>query len=188
MLASAVGLLAGCEEGCGGAARAPDAGLDGAAAAPSSRGPSPRLSDERWKRALRDEDPVARAAFADEVGAAELAEALSDDEPLRGLALDALPHATDAELSMGALAILLDRTEGPARDEVLEVILAVAARPPAVGEILDPEGSRACADRVLALAESGQSAPRTRALAVSAAHRLADRGWIDRRSIPQDVP
>jgi hypothetical protein len=186
--AASLGALTGCEDGCAGAASPPDTAAADATASASARGPSPRSSDPRWQRALLDESPLSRAAFADDVGAAALAEGLLDEEPVRGLALDALPHARDAERALGALAVLLERTEGEPRDRVLAVVLAVAAKPPAVGEILDPEGSRACADRVLAIAGDHGAAPSTRALAVSAAHRLADRGWIDPRSIPKDAP
>lgn len=151
-----------------------------------ARPPSPRLSDPLWIRA-RDEDPLERARLAEAVGAAELLLALEDGGQVAETALAALPFADDADSALGKLgsmALVAPPSELP---PLLESILGVAGRPARPREPLDPEGARACADAMVTIA-SRTSLPRdTRALAVSAARALAERGFGDRARIPSDL-
>jgi hypothetical protein len=160
------------------------------AAAPSSaeapRPPSPRLSDPRWVRA-KDEDPLERARLAEAVGAAELLLGVEDGGEVAETALAALPFADDADLALGKLGSKALSAAPPELSPLLEAILAIAGRPARPREPLDPEGARACGEAMVTIA-SRTSLPREpRALAVSAARALAERGFVDPARIPSDL-
>ncbi len=156
------------------------------ASAQPPKPPSPRLSDPLWIRG-RDEDPLERARFAEAVGASELILGLDDGGQVTDTALAALPFADDADIALGKLGSMA-LTAAPAElPPILEAILAVAGRPARPREPLDPEGARACGAAMLTVA-SRTSLPREpRALAVSAARALAEKGFVDRARIPTDL-
>lgn len=186
-------MIFGCSPGSRGGEPTPAAspGISGASAASSppaiAKPPSPRLSDPRWIQA-RDEDPLERARLAEAVGAAELLLALDDGGLIAETALAALPFADDADIALGPLGIRALVAAPPELLPLLEVILAIAGKPARPREPLDPEGARACAEAMLTIA-SRMTLPREpRALAVSAARALAEKGFVeDRARIPSDL-
>jgi hypothetical protein len=122
------------------------------------------------------------------VGATELLLALDDGGQVAETALAALPFADDADIALGKLgsrALLAGPSDLP---QLLEAILVIAGKPARPREPLDPEGARACAEAMIAIA-SRKSLPReARAVAVSAARALAERGFVvDRSRIPSDL-
>jgi len=143
---------------------------------------SPRLHDPRWRDA-RDEDPLEKARLAFAVGAAGLIAGIEDPDPVADTALDALPYAEDAEIALGPLGDLLQRAP-LRRRRLLNAILGVAGQPPRQREPLDLEGARRCGEAVLAVAADTTLPREDRALAVSAARALAERGSVDRTRIP----
>jgi hypothetical protein len=158
------------------------------ASAPASaapRGPSPRLTDARWIRA-RDEDPLERARLASAVGAAELLEGVEDGGETAETALGALPFADDAEIALGRLAALA-AAEPARRRRVLEAILGVAGRPRRARELLDPEGVRRAGEALVAIAQDRAVPREERAIAISAARALAEKGYVDPVRIPTDL-
>lgn len=140
-----------------------------------------------WIRA-RDEDPLERARLAEAVGAAELLAAVDDGGEVAATALSALPFADDADIALGKLG---ERAlaAGPAElPPLLQAILGIAGRPARPREPLDPEGGQACADAMLSIAARTALPKEVRALAVSAARALAERGFrVDRARIPTDL-
>jgi hypothetical protein len=159
-----------------------------ASASASSRAPlpSPRDGDPLWLRA-RGADAAERARLAVAVGATGLLEGLEDGGQNARTALLALPFADDAEIALGRLGELALRDGAIPREALLEAILAVAGQPRRQREALDPDGVRACGEALLKLA--GQSSlPRAeRALAVSAARALAEKGYVQASAIPGDL-
>ncbi|MEO7328412.1 MAG: thiamine biosynthesis protein [Minicystis sp.] len=147
---------------------------------------SPRRANPLWIRA-RDPDPAERIRLAIAVGATGLLEGVEDGDEVAVTALGALPYADDAEIALGRLGELLRAGNGGARRALLEAILGIAGRPRQQREALDPEGVKRCAEALIAIA--GQvSLPRDeRALAVSAARALAEKGYVDAARIPGDL-
>ncbi len=151
---------------------------------------SPRLRDPRWRDA-RDDDPLEKARLAVAVGAAELLAGVSDGGDTAETALAALPFADDAEIALGRLA---DRLVPPrpgepddARRRILVAILAIAGQPRRPREPLDPDGARRCGQALLILAADASRPRVERAIAVSAARALAERGYVDAARIPADL-
>jgi hypothetical protein len=160
-----------------------------AAAPPSALaplGPSPRESDPRWKRAP-DEDPAEHQRLALAVGAAGLLEGVNDGGEIAAVALAALPYADDADIALARLAELAAGADVSLRRPILSAILAIAGEPRRSRELLDPEGVRRAAEAMLTLA-ARQDVPREeRALAISAARALAEKGYVDPARIPGDL-
>jgi hypothetical protein len=132
------------------------------------------------------DDPLEKARLAQAVGATELLrvfEAAGEDATI---ALQALPYADDAEAALGRLAELA-RAGGPLRRAVLTATLAIAAEPRRPREPLDPEGARRCGEILVALAADASLPRGERALAVSAARALAEKGYVDRGRIPSEL-
>lgn len=155
------------------------------AASVSASRPSPRLTDPRWVAAA-DDDPLEKARLADAVGAAELLEGVEEGGSTADIALAALPYAADAELSLGRLGELA-RVGGPGRRKVLAAILGVAGLPRRQREALDPEGARRCGEVLLALSARAEVPREERALAVSAARALSEKGFVDSAKIPAEL-
>jgi hypothetical protein len=132
-------------------------------------------------------DPIELARLAGAVGATGLLEGVEDGGGVAETALAALPHADDADLAMGRLGELALAAQPSELGPLLEAMLAIAGRPHEPREILDPEGMRAAARALLTLAAQ-KSLPRNeRALAISAARALAEKGIVDPKNIPVDL-
>ncbi|WP_437729398.1 thiamine biosynthesis protein [Sorangium sp. So ce861] len=150
------------------------------------RPPSPRLTDPRWRLAAGD-DPLERARLAEAEGAAGLLAALEDGGGIALTALGALPYADDADLALGPLAERARAASGPSLTPLLEALLGIAGRPPRPREPLDPDGARAAAAALVELSRRRDLPAEQRALAISAARALAERGLVDPRDIPADL-
>ncbi len=148
--------------------------------------PSPRDTDPLWQRA-RDADPAERERLALAVGATGLLDGVEDGGVNAGTALLALPFAEDAELSLGRLGELAASAGAADRRGLLQAILAVAGTPRRQREALDPEGVKRCGEALIALAARGDLPRGERALAVSAARALAEKGYVDASKIPGDL-
>lgn len=147
--------------------------------------PSPRKADPRWLLAA-SEDPLEKARLAVAVGAAELLLGVEDGGATAEIALLALPFADDGEVALGRLGELIGAAS-PARARLLTAILGVAGQPRRSRELLDPDGARRCGAALIALA-ADRAAPREeRALAVSAARALAEKGLVDPARIPSEL-
>ncbi len=160
-------------------------------AAPSAsevaRTPSARSTDPRLLRAAGDE-PIERMHLAEAVGAADLVEALDDGGAVAKTALVALPFARDADLALAPLASRAAATRDAAeRRALLEALVAIAGRPNDQRDPLDPEGTRVAAATLVEIARRASLDREDRALAVSAARALAEKGWIDPARIPTDL-
>src|SRR5262249_9648730 len=125
--------------------------------------------------------------LAEAVGAAELLEGVEDGGETRAVALRALPLADDGELALGRLGDLARGAAGAERTAILEAILGVAGRPRTERELIDPEGVRACGRALVAIASDVAIERGDRALAISAARGLAEKGYLDRARIPTDL-
>jgi hypothetical protein len=189
---AAAGVLgAGCSPGPRGGEAVPPASASssappGSPPLASARPPSPRATDPLWIRA-RDEDPLERARLAEAVGAAGLLLGFSDGGETAETALLAMPFADDAEIALrrlGEAALVADAASLPG---LLEAIHGIAGRPARAREPLDPEGARACGEAMVSLAGRASLPRETRALAVSAARALAERGYVDRARIPAEL-
>jgi hypothetical protein len=142
--------------------------------------------DPLWQRA-RGEDRLERARLAEAVGAAALLDAVDGGGEAEAAALGALPYADDAEAALGALAERALVADPASRARLLEAILAIAGRPASPRDPLDPDGVRACARALLVLAARADLPRDDRALAVSAARALADKGFADPARVPADL-
>ena len=131
----------------------------------------------------RGDDPLEKARLAVAVGAAALLAGLADGGETAETALAALPYADDAEVALGRLADLA-RAGGERRKKLLAAILGVAGQPPRQREPIDLEGARRCGEALVAIAADASVPRDERALAVSAARALAERGYVERRRIP----
>jgi len=151
----------------------------------STKPPSPRLSDPRWILA-KDEDPLERARLAEALGASELVDALDDGGEIRTTALGALPYADDADLALGPLAALAEKAPPGELGPLVEAMLAIAGKPRRPRELLDPEGARKAGSVLLSLAARSELEGELRALAISAARALAEKGYVDPARIPSD--
>jgi len=160
---------------------APPPALTGSGAADS-----PRRSDPLWQRAA-GEDPLERARLAEAVGAAGLLEGVEDGGEIAKTALAALPYADDADIALRRLCEIAIQAQPPALAPVLEAVLGVAGQPRRQRELLDPEGVRACGEALVAIAGRSQLGKPDRALAVSAARALAEKGYLDPGRIPRDL-
>jgi hypothetical protein len=120
------------------------------------------------------------------VGAAELVAAVEAGGPMGETALAALPFADDADVALGRLGDLA-KADPARRRAVLAAMLGVAGRPREPRELLDPEGVRRAAEAVLGLAGDRTLPREDRALAISAARALAEKGYVDARRIPGDL-
>ncbi|MDC0676339.1 thiamine biosynthesis protein [Sorangium atrum] len=185
----ALSLLAplGCRREQGSAPRAAEAPAS-AAASPSlaPRPPSPRLTDPRWRLAAGD-DPLECARLAEAEGAAGLLAALDDGGDIALTALRALPYADDADLALGPLAERARAASGPPLPPLLEALLGIAGRPARPREPLDPDGARSAAAALVELSGRRDLPSDQRALAISAARALAERGLVDPLRIPADL-
>lgn len=187
---AAAGVLgAGCSPGPRGGEAVPPASSSAPPGSPplaSARPPSPRATEPLWIRA-RDEDLLERARLAEAVGAAGLLLGFSDGGETAETALLALPHADDADIALrrlGEAALAADAASLPG---LLEAIHGIAGRPARAREPLDPEGARACGEAMVSLAGRASLPREARALAVSAARALAERGYVDRARIPAEL-
>src|SRR5262249_32312982 len=72
------------------------------------------------------------------------------------------------------------------RRRVLEAILGVAGQPPRWREARDPEGARRCGEALIGVALDASLPREERAIALSAARALAEKGYVDRARIPGD--
>jgi hypothetical protein len=145
----------------------------------------PRSSDPRWLEA-RSADPLEKQRLAVAVGAAELVAALDDGGETADTALAALPYAEDGEIALARLADLA-REDATRRRRVLKAILGVAGHPGGPTEPLDLEGARRCGEAMIAVAKDASIPRDERALALSAARALAERGYVARGKIPGDL-
>ncbi|AGP37595.1 hypothetical protein SCE1572_25745 [Sorangium cellulosum So0157-2] len=150
------------------------------------RPPSPRLTDPRWRLAAGD-DPLERARLAEAEGATGLLAALEDGGDIALTALGALPYADDADLALAPLAERARAASGPSLTPLLEALLGIAGRPPRPREPLDPDGARAAAAALVELSGRRGLPAEQRALAISAARALAEKGLVDPRDIPADL-
>jgi len=146
---------------------------------------SPRLHDPRWIQAAGD-DPLDKARLAVAVGAAGLLDGVEDGGETAAIALEALPFADDGEVALGRLAERA-RADAAGRGRILAAILGIAGQPRRQREALDPEGARRCAEALLVLAADATVPREERALAVSAARALSERGFVDRARIPTEL-
>ena len=170
----------------------PDAASAPAAHAAASasaipRTPSARAGDPRWRRAAGDE-PIERIRLAEAVGASELVDALDDGGEIEKTALMALPFARDADLALAPLsARAAGAKDASERRALLEALVGIAGRPDDQRDPIDPEGTRAAASTLVEIARRASLDREDRALAVSAARALAEKGWIDPARVPADL-
>ncbi|MGK3993413.1 thiamine biosynthesis protein [Sorangium sp. So ce1024] len=178
--------LACRRESAASASSSPSASATAQPSAAAPRPPSPRLTDPRWRRAA-DDDPLEHARLAEAEGAAGLLAALEDGGDIADAALRALPYADDADLALGPLAERAAAAPASSLPPLLDALLGVAGRPPRPREPLDPDGARAAAAILLELSGRRDLPPEQRAVAISAARALAERGLVDPRRIPADL-
>jgi hypothetical protein len=185
-LLAAMALVAACGRGAdvkASGALQPDGGHGVMPVASAHVRVSARASDPTWQRA-RGGDAIALVRLADMAGAAELLEGVDDGGDVRRTALLALPHADDADLALGHLADVAMVEATPSLGDVLDAMLAIAARPRDQREPLDPEGMQRAAGALLTIAARADLAPEDRAVALSAARALAEKGYGDAARIP----
>lgn len=179
-------IVAALVTACGDAApraSAPSASATSTAAGASSTGRAPapdagssaRRRDGRWAAALASDDPGEAAALAAHLGPVPLAEALSDEDAVRALALRALPHADRPDLALEALGRALGDgrgDEGAVADTIERALVATRRDV----ELVAPDGIGACAaalDRVAAAGGQGTlGGERAAALAARLRERL----------------
>ncbi|XYH92337.1 thiamine biosynthesis protein [Sorangium sp. So ce1128] len=172
------------ERAPGASAAPPSSTAAPASAAP--RPPSPRLTDPRWRRAAGD-DPLECARLAEAEGASGLLAGLEDGGDIAVAALRALPYADDADLALGPLAERARAAPLPSLPPLLDALLGIAGRPPRPREPLDPDGARTAAAVLVELSGRRDVPAEQRAVAISAARALADKGLVDPRLIPGDL-
>lgn len=120
------------------------------------------------------------------MGAAALLAAVETGGPLGDTALASLPFADDGDVALGRLAEIA-ASDPARRGAVLAAILGIAGRPRQARELLDPGGVRRAAEAILAMARDRALPRGDRALAISAARALAEKGYLDPRRIPTDL-
>jgi hypothetical protein len=126
--------------------------------------------------------------LAEAVGAEELVDALDDGGDVAKTALASLPFAPDADLALAPLALRASTAKDAAeRRMLLETLVAVAGRPRDQRDPPDPEGARAAAATLVEIARRSSLDREDRALAVSAARALAEKGWIEAARVPADL-
>ena len=187
-LLAAVVLASACSPGRRETAASPPATVSAAAVAgtTAAKAPSARASDARWL-AARDEDPAASMRLAAVEGAAGLLDGVEDGGETTAVALRALPFAEDAESALGRLGALLAGMPSEQQGPALAAILAIAGEPRRQREALDAEGARSCGEALITLASRADLPRENRAIAVSAARALAEKGYADPRKIPGDL-
>lgn len=146
---------------------------------------SPAL--EALFRRAAEGDPADRERLALALGAEGLLEQVTEGGEREAMALAALPYAEDAEAALGRLAALALGAEPARRRAMLEVMLAIAGRPRAPRELVDPEGVRRAGEAALTLAAQPGVPAEERALAISTARALAERGYVDEARVPRDL-
>lgn len=103
-------------------------------------------------------------------------------------ALVALSHADDAELVVGAMA-LLAAAHAERRDKALDAIVAIAGGPMDLGrgppgsERLDPDSVAVCVETLQTMSRDPGVERYHRSKAISALRSLARHGWVDPASI-----
>ena len=155
-------------------------------ASPEAPRPPSHANDPRWRRAMGD-DPIEIERLALAVGAAELLEGVEEGGEPRRVALLALPHADDSDIALRRLGEIATAAKPGTAAQVLDAMLGIARRPRTQRELLDPEGVRAAGAALVAIASRPQAPREERALAVSAARALAERGYVDPTRIPPDL-
>jgi hypothetical protein len=148
---------------------------------------SARSKDELWRRAATSQDAVDLARLADREGAGGLLEGLEQGGPLGLVALEALPFADDADAAFERLGEIVRQIDPGESTPVVRAIAGIAARPRRQTEPLDPPGLRSCGSALLEVAAKKGVPTGTRATAISALRRLAERGAVDPHSIPTDL-
>lgn len=139
--------------------------------------------DPNWQRA-RGDDVLERARLAEAEGAARLFEVSLGGGEAEAVALGALPFADDADSVLAALVRRAATGDEAARRARLAVVLEVAGRPATARDPLDAEGARAAAAMLVELAARADLDPEERALALSAARALADKGFLEAARLP----
>ncbi|MFO0589473.1 MAG: thiamine biosynthesis protein [Polyangiaceae bacterium] len=149
-------------------------------------GGSPRRAEAPWQQALAG-DPLSVRALAHAAGATGLLEGVEDGGALFDVACEALPFADDADIALGRLAEIALLDDAALSSKAVVAIHRIAAKGPARGESLDPDGVTAAARAVMALASNATLPPDRRARAISAARAFAERGALDPATIPADL-
>ncbi|WP_437694025.1 thiamine biosynthesis protein [Sorangium sp. So ce176] len=186
LLAVALAAPVACRRESATSASPPSSAAASPSASAAPRPPSPRLTDPRWLRAAGD-DPLEHARLAEAEGASGLLAALDDGGDIALAALRALPYADDADLALGPLAERARAAPAPSLPPLLDALLGVAGRPPRPREPLDPDGARAAAATLLELSGRRDLPAEQRAVAISAARALAEKGLVDPARIPADL-
>jgi hypothetical protein len=159
-LASGVLTLAGCHRG--------ERAVDGRPAASTAEPLAPVLdltpgepseagrfaADRLWRRA-RGGEPHHLSILAHREGAAGLLEGLEIGRSVGLTALAALPFASDAELALGRLCAIAERSGDSPPLAVLESVHAIVGRPPTQSEELDHSGYIVCLGVMKKLARPG---------------------------------
>ncbi|MEP7121779.1 MAG: thiamine biosynthesis protein, partial [Byssovorax sp.] len=114
-------------------------------------------------------------------------EGIDDGGETAATALRALPRADDAESALGRLGSRVAGAPSEQRAPLLAAILAIAGEPRRQREALDPEGARSCGEAMISLASRADVPRDDRAVAVSAARALAEKGYVDPHKIPEDL-
>jgi hypothetical protein len=183
-------LAAACRRDATPVEGAVDAAAPPTAMLPAAAKPGGRATEPLWQRAGGG-DVIELHRLAGAVGAIGLLAGVEEGGAIATTALAALPLANDADLALGPLgAIATTRAGargGPPLEPVLTAILGIAGRPARPGEALDEEGARACGAALVGIAARADLDRADRAVAVSAARALAEKGLLEPKSIPGDL-
>ncbi len=175
-------VLAGCSadpgQGPGASATGPTAPSASASVVRSPRDPA-------WDVARASGDPLDVAALARAERAPNLL-AHIDDAEYGGVARAALSEARDAELALPGLAARV-RAGGATAERDAELFLSIVSREPSYGEPLDVDGLSTALGDLDAVARDKDRPERIRAIAVSIARRLSERGVKLSQPIPSDL-
>jgi hypothetical protein len=156
------------------------------ASATAAHVPSAIGKDPRFIRA-KGLDPIDLARLANDVGATELLVAVEDGGEIEATALAAIGFARDADLALLPLANRAATCDAGERRAVLEALVNIAGRPRDQNDPIDPDGGRAAAATLVEIARRASIDREDRALAVSAARALAEKGFIDSAKITADL-
>jgi hypothetical protein len=118
---------------------------------------SPWAEDPVWQRA-GEGDPIDLARLAQREGAAGLLDAIEAGGKVGLVALRALPWADDAELVLGRICAIAERTRPDRTLYLLEAIRGVLAQRPRQAERLDGAGRARCGAALEALVGRAQPA------------------------------
>ncbi len=152
----------------------------------ATRPDSPRLADPQWKLAAEG-DRAELARLADREGAQGLLQGVEDGGEVARTALAALALADDGEFALGRLGQIAAQLSPSEAVYVLDALSAIAAQPYRQTEPLDREGVRTCAASLLEIAGRARDPARVRASAISTLRLLADRRWVDTKTIPREL-